>query len=253
MTNCAEIEPLLYLYREGELSPEDQARVDAHIQTCISCAAIHTDLKVSDDAMRLFRVRSVETLVPSSAVDAVLTRISAHSPTPRPRTNRGAETKQARGDSVTRTSLDPAQITGPKGRRLGVTVSPAHTLTVFLQALDRFLRPALEAGLVAALLLLCVQGVRDARLMTQFEERVTIQSDHALQAAADAEQAIARYQRDESHAVNGSRLGLASILQPFLPSAAPISSESLERLLRSPSPDAQRVVRILHHALPTER
>ena len=243
MTNCAEIEPLLYLYREGELSPEDQARVDAHIQTCISCAAIHTDLKVSDDAMRLFRVRSVETLVPSSAVDAVLTRISAHSPTPR----------QARGDSVTRTSLDPAQITGPKGRRLGVTVSPAHTLTVFLQALDRFLRPALEAGLVAALLLLCVQGVRDARLMTQFEERVTIQSDYALQAAADAERAIARYQRDESHAVNGSRLGLASILQPFLPSAAPISSESLERLLRSPSPDAQRVVRILHHALPTER
>jgi anti-sigma factor RsiW len=216
MTRCAEIESLLFLFRDGELSPEDRARVDVHLRTCSTCVAVMADLRTNDEVLNAYRERHAEEAVPSAAIDAILARVGRIGP---------------------HTS----------------TRSRTYSLPDIIRFLDRTLRPALEVVLVAAILVFCIQGVRDARLMTGLEERVTIQSDQALRDAVEADQALARYERGESRDAATPRTLLSSVLQSLLPSAAPMSRTDLAWMLRSASPDARRVARILEHAFTTER
>jgi hypothetical protein len=43
--NCREIEPLIYLFRDGELTEKEQSMVSEHIQNCPRCKELYISLK----------------------------------------------------------------------------------------------------------------------------------------------------------------------------------------------------------------
>ena len=46
--NCKQIEPLLYLYREGELERNEQQSVREHLETCDACQELYHELRSVD-------------------------------------------------------------------------------------------------------------------------------------------------------------------------------------------------------------
>ena len=50
--NCAAVEPLLARAAEGTLSPAEQARVDAHLQSCASCRAALADQRAMRELLQ---------------------------------------------------------------------------------------------------------------------------------------------------------------------------------------------------------
>jgi hypothetical protein len=49
--SCERIEELLSSYLDGELSPTEKARVEAHLETCASCGALLAALREADKAL----------------------------------------------------------------------------------------------------------------------------------------------------------------------------------------------------------
>lgn len=66
---CQEAEPLLHLYADGEVAPEDQALLDAHLERCAAC----TDRLVELQGLkRALRVRALEdTFVPPALLERI--------------------------------------------------------------------------------------------------------------------------------------------------------------------------------------
>jgi len=52
--NCERIEELLPSYADGGLATEDRASVEAHLETCRSCAGLLVCLRASDEALAAF-------------------------------------------------------------------------------------------------------------------------------------------------------------------------------------------------------
>ena len=240
MTRCADIEPLLYLFRSGELSPEERARVDVHLRTCSACAAVIADLRANNEALRPLRERPADESAPSAAVDAILDRIGT-----RPFTHSHAH-------SLTRSPFDSL-------RSLRVTPAHPHTRkrehshTAVLHLLDRILRPALELALAAAILLLAVQGIRDARSTSRLEQRIAVRGDEALRTVSAAEQTIARYERDSVHRSSRRPGFFAAVLPPVGDASIALGNEDLAALLRSAPPEVRQAARLLQHAATTQR
>ncbi len=83
MSTCREIETLLYLYREGELSAGDAQRVSAHVASCPSCRAILEDLHSMEASMAPLRSEApVEVPSVGDVVHRVLAMRSAERPRP---------------------------------------------------------------------------------------------------------------------------------------------------------------------------
>jgi len=55
MNHCHDIEPLLLLHREGERTPEQDAVVKAHLNTCAQCTGIMQSLARMDGALSQIR------------------------------------------------------------------------------------------------------------------------------------------------------------------------------------------------------
>ncbi|MFI5251462.1 MAG: anti-sigma factor family protein [Bacteroidota bacterium] len=55
MNECKKIEPLLFLYREGEVSSDEKSRVNEHLKSCRSCNTILRELKSMDAALQPVR------------------------------------------------------------------------------------------------------------------------------------------------------------------------------------------------------
>jgi hypothetical protein len=49
--NCREIEPLIYLVRDGELTEEEKAAVSEHIRNCPRCKELYGSVKVMTSAV----------------------------------------------------------------------------------------------------------------------------------------------------------------------------------------------------------
>jgi hypothetical protein len=60
MNTCRQIEPLLYLYREGERTEEESRMVDAHLNGCAACRGILEELRSHDGALDSVRRAEVE-------------------------------------------------------------------------------------------------------------------------------------------------------------------------------------------------
>lgn len=79
MKTCRKIEPLLYLYRDGELSTTETEEIHAHLSSCDHCRSILDDLRRIETA--LARERE---LAPESTTDEGLIAATLHRLSPRP-------------------------------------------------------------------------------------------------------------------------------------------------------------------------
>ena len=71
MTNCKEFTALLDLYADGELSPEEMLRVQAHLDTCSACRAYVDDAL----AIRASFPEAEETEVPDGFTESVMAAV----------------------------------------------------------------------------------------------------------------------------------------------------------------------------------
>lgn len=76
MKHCEEYAALLDLYVDGELSPEDMARVQDHLDHCSACQSYVDDCL----AIRAAFPSAEDTAVPDGFADAVMARIQAQAP-----------------------------------------------------------------------------------------------------------------------------------------------------------------------------
>lgn len=74
--DCRNIERLLYLYREGELSAGDRAAVADHTRTCARCRAILEHLVSIDDTLRAGREEVPVLQGGNALVEKAMARIS---------------------------------------------------------------------------------------------------------------------------------------------------------------------------------
>lgn len=132
MNECRNIEPLLYLFREGELSADEKLRVSQHVTTCSRCKEIldqlHSMVKLIAPLRESEPQRSIETKILSDTMQQL--------------SKRG-------GRTVTRRDIQ-----------------------ALVDALSGFLRPALGFGLIAAALLFVAQQSRDALKVADLERRL---------------------------------------------------------------------------------
>jgi hypothetical protein len=82
---CKQIEPLLYLFREDELSPDDRARVASHCRTCASCAGILEQLTSLDAHVAQLRLETPQASGEESIIDGALQEITGEARNPRRR------------------------------------------------------------------------------------------------------------------------------------------------------------------------
>ena len=139
MNECRRIEPLLYLYRAGELTDLERSKVVAHTGICPRCKRILQELLSVDAALGLVRESVPDLPVGSFPVDRVLDHIAA----------------QRR----------------EKSRTTGKT-SPIDEFLYWL-------RPALSVGVAAAVVFLFAQQTRDAMMMANLESRLRTYGDAA--------------------------------------------------------------------------
>jgi len=66
------IDPLLHLYRAGELSAAEQARVEEHVKNCVRCAEIQQRLLRMDVSLAPMRVAHTEERADESLIAAVM-------------------------------------------------------------------------------------------------------------------------------------------------------------------------------------
>lgn len=76
MNECRKIESLLYLFREGELSPREREKVLEHTKACTRCREILTQLASIDDALLPLREASPELIGGTSLVNETISLIS---------------------------------------------------------------------------------------------------------------------------------------------------------------------------------
>ncbi len=72
---CRRVEPLLYLFREGELTDRERADVLAHIESCARCRRLFEDLHVLDAALSPVRGSTPDLPAESPLIDRVLDEI----------------------------------------------------------------------------------------------------------------------------------------------------------------------------------
>jgi hypothetical protein len=140
MNNCKNIESLLYLYRDGELSPEERSMVLEHAKNCSSCAEILRQLHSIDAALEPIREE-----VPVLAEDAALVNETI---------NRITGTRSAGHSRSRKTSL--------------------------IDEILRYLQPALGFALTAAIILFVIQQSRDAVKIADLENSLHANGNTAM-------------------------------------------------------------------------
>jgi hypothetical protein len=80
MKDCRKIEPLVYLYREGELSAQEKAEVLEHAKTCPKCGEILQQLLAIESTMVKIRESVPEARVDARVVAETMERISGKNP-----------------------------------------------------------------------------------------------------------------------------------------------------------------------------
>ena len=143
MNSCQKIEPLIYLYRNGELSVDEKTKVDNHIKTCPHCHEILHQLLSMDNALVQLRESVPDLSGDAGFVVETINRIS---------------NKTVRGN------------VGEKSMAL-------------LDEVFGWLRPALSIVLVAASVLFIVQQSRDAAKVAELENRLRAHGDVVVREA----------------------------------------------------------------------
>lgn len=129
MNDCKKMESLIYLYRDGELSPEELSMVREHAKSCSSCSEILRQLQSIDAALAPMREE-----VPVFSEDA----------------------------SLVNGTLDI--IAGKKDKKHSRSRKSSSIDEVF-----RWLQPALGLSLAAAIALFIIQESRDAMKIADLE------------------------------------------------------------------------------------
>ncbi len=132
MNDCKKIEPLLYLFRDGELSEDDRKDVLGHMKTCPGCARVLSELRSIDAALAPLRERLPELSGASALVEETMDLIA-----------------------------DPAA--GRRGASEGVSI---------LDVMSVWLRPALGTVLAAAVILFIAQQSRDTMKIEALEKQL---------------------------------------------------------------------------------
>lgn len=73
--NCHRIRHLLYLYRDGELSPKEKPIIDKHTKECSSCASILEKLHRTDYAIQQYRTQSIPKTDKDEVVNAAIQQV----------------------------------------------------------------------------------------------------------------------------------------------------------------------------------
>lgn len=139
MNECRRIEPLLPLYRDGELSDLERSKVIAHVDTCPRCKSLLQQFRAIDAALGPARENAPDLPTGARVADRVLDRLAS----------------QRSGWSKKR------------GR--------VPTMSELLY----WFRPALSVAVVAAVAVLVAQQTRDAMMIASLENRLRAQGDIA--------------------------------------------------------------------------
>ena len=153
MNECRRIEPLLFLFRDGELSPEELREVQRHIDVCFRCREVLQQLRSVDAALAPLREE-----VPDS-VGSI--------------------------DAINRT-MD--QLAG-QHKRMG-----ERNQSVLLD----WLRPALSWMVMAAVVLLLTQQVRDAVKIADLEKRLGARGNVVASSGSALNPGVLRFLTGES-------------------------------------------------------
>ena len=140
MNTCQHIEPLLHLYREGELSDAERNEVLEHTKSCPACRGILGQLQSMDAAIAPLRDELPVLSDEAALVNETLDRIAGR------RKNESAQWKRP---------------------------SP-------LDEILRWLQPAFGLAFVAAIALFVIQQSRDAIKIAELENRLLIDGNHAM-------------------------------------------------------------------------
>ncbi len=132
MKNCASVEMLVYLYREGELTPEERSRLLEHLASCSRCRELQGELLAMEAALRPARER-----VPAFSIDAGTAK-----------------------ETIRRIELE---------RENGYR---APSRMPSLELLVRWLRPGLSFAVVVLAVLFLVQQSRDAAQLSELDARL---------------------------------------------------------------------------------
>lgn len=129
---CKKIEPLLYLYREGELTAREKNLVLRHTLRCERCAAIAAELRSMESSLIPFRLAPPAAAPLTNPAGQVMARIAGES----------ADARRARQRDL------------------------------LADRILFWLRFSLRFALTAAVVLLMVQQARDASSVSQLEQRL---------------------------------------------------------------------------------
>jgi hypothetical protein len=132
---CRSAERLLYLHREGELTPRQQSRLDRHLAGCPGCAETAGAIERSMGKVGEIRSAGIPVPEPEELTHRVMARITGMDPSGRVRTGR---------------SYEPAWG--------GFT--------------SQWLRPALASAAVLLLALLLAQELTALRRISRLEQRI---------------------------------------------------------------------------------
>lgn len=147
MSACERIEPLLYLFRTGELASDEAARVRSHLESCSRCAAIVRDLGEMDATLADYRARLPEMPAAGEWTDATVRRATTAGRPARPRRSSG----------------------------------------LLIDRIAGVLRPVLGLSLTAACVLFIVEQVRDAAAVAALERRMQARGESAMFSRSAAE------------------------------------------------------------------
>jgi hypothetical protein len=78
LNKCGRIERLLYLYRDGELSPREKSMIDDHTRTCTACASLLKNLQILDSHLKINRSALAKDTNREKVINAALRQITGH-------------------------------------------------------------------------------------------------------------------------------------------------------------------------------
>ncbi len=142
MNECRKIEPLLFLYRDGELSAKERSMVLEHIKTCSRCHEVLQQFLLMDAALAPLRESVPEFSEDEVLVDETMNRITG----------------------------------------MGVKAAERERAASITDEVLRWLRPALSFAVLAAVSLLVIQQSRDAAKLADLEYRLRTHGDAAVSA-----------------------------------------------------------------------
>jgi len=166
MNDCRNIEPLLYLYRDGELSAAEHTTVLEHLKTCPACSAVLRELQSMDASLAPLRSEAPAFTEDPSLVNETLAIIAG-------------TTKKA-----------------PSRRKADSSVD----------SIIRWLQPALGFGLAAAILLFVVQQSRDAMKIAGLENSLRANGTSAMAGESFTNSVAQRLLDLAAEQKNGGRL-----------------------------------------------